>query len=254
MENFTKLALVVCIFGIAIGNVSLGTELNVPGLGTTACEEVAEFGSIANWDKTERRELESWGQGFLSGLMTAHTMQFARSRNDVMGTAIVVDYDSSGDWAKFVAHCQESTADNFAQAVMAVAVDLGVLQDQDPSVPGVYLLIEVNGAQLPAVSWTTKPNGERCKNEILEGALFLDAEGRSAAFLTERDICLQDDGSESAVKENSVIFPGSYVASGNQITIEDDFGTDQAVLNGDVLVYKTGGEGRPITEFVLRRE
>lgn len=254
MEHFTKLTVVVCVFGITMSNVSLGAELVVPGLGATACEEVAELDSTASGNTTERRELESWGQGFLSGMMTAHAMQFARANNEVMGTAIVIDYDSTGDWANFVAHCQESTADNFAQAVMTVAVDLGVLQDQDPSVPGVYLLIEKNGAQLPAVSWSTKPNGERCKNEILEGALLFDAEGRSAAFLTERDTCLHDDGSESAVKEHSVIFPGTYVVAGNMITIEDDFGTDQSVLNGNILVYKTGGESEPTTEFAFRRD
>jgi len=254
MAHFTRSAVLVSIFCIAFGNISHSAELSVPGLGATSCEKVAGIGPAADQNKIGRRELESWGQGFLSGLMTAHTMQFARSSDEVMGTAIAIDYDLSGDWVKFVAHCQESAADNFAQAVMAVAVDLGVLQDQDPSVPGVYLLIEVNGGQLPAISWTTKPNGERCKNEILEGALLFDAEGRSAAFLTERDACLHDDGSESAAKEYSVIFPGSYVVSGNQIAIEDDFGTDQAILNGNILIYKTGGESGPITEFAFRRE
>ncbi len=254
MTNFRKLAVAVSIFTIAFSNISHGAELKVPGLGATSCEKVAKIGTTADQTKTERRELKSWGEGYLSGLMTAHAIQFAKSSDDVMGTAIAIDYDLSADWLKFVAHCKESTADNFAQAVMAVAVDLGIFQDQDPSVPGVYLLIEVNGGQLPAISWTTRPNGERCKKEILEGALFLDGEGRSAAFLTERDVCLHNDGSESAVKENSVIFPGSYVVSGNQITIEDDFGTDQAVLNGNILVYKTGGANEPITEFAFRRE
>ena len=254
MKNFIRLAVVVSIFSIAFSSSSRSAELKVPGLGATSCEKLAEIGSNADQIKAERRELKSWGQGYLSGLMTAHAMQFARSSDDVMGTAIAVDYDLSAAWTKFVAHCKETTADNFAQAVMAVAVDLGVLQDQDPSVPGVYLLIEINGGQLPAVLWTTRPNGERCKKEILQGALFLDAEGRSAAFLTERDVCLNNDGSESAVKENSVIFPGSYVVSGNQIMIEDDFGADQAVLNGNILVYKTGGASEPITEFAFRKE
>ncbi len=136
---------------------------------------------------------------------------------------------------------------------LGIAVGSGVSQAQEPSVSGVYLLIEVNGEKLPAVSWTNEPNGERC-TEILGGAVLLDSEGRSAAFLTERDVCLHEDGSETAAMENSVIFRGKYDISGNQITIEDDFGTDQAILKGDLLVYKTGGEGRPITEFVLQRE
>lgn len=137
---------------------------------------------------------------------------------------------------------------------LGIAVGLGVSQAQEPSVSGVYLLIEVNGEKLPAVTWTNKPNGERCKEEILGGAVLLDSEGRSAAFLTARDVCLHEDGSETAAWEGSLIFPGTYNISGNQITIEDVFGTDQAILKGDLLVYKTGGEGRPITEFVLQKE
>ncbi len=157
----------------------------------------------------------------LTGLVTAHANQFAKSRDEEMGAAI--------------------------------AIDPGVVQDQEPSVPGIYLLVEMNGTQLPAVSWTTKPSGQRCRNEILEGALIFDAEGRSAAFVTDREVCLHDDGSESAAQENSVIFPGSYVVSGNQITIEDDFGTDEAVLNGNILLYKTGGAGEPVTELAFRK-
>jgi hypothetical protein len=254
MEHFTKLVLVASIFGISIGNVSHGGELKVPGLGATVCEEITKISSTTDQDNIERREIEQWGQGYLSGLMTAHAIQFSRSSDEVMGTAIAIDYDSNRSWLKIVTQCQEAATDNLAQAVMAVAVGLGVLQDEAPSVPGVYLLIEVNGEQLPAVSWVSRPNGEHCQNEILEGALVFDDEGKSAAFLTERDVCQNDDGSESAAKERSVIFPGSYVVSGNQITIEDDFGTDQAVLNGNILLYRTGGEGRPITEFAFRRE
>ena len=136
---------------------------------------------------------------------------------------------------------------------LGIAVGLSVSQAQEPSVSGVYLLIEFNGEKLPAF-YKRKPNDERCKEEILGGALLLDSEGRSAAFLTERDVCLHEDGSETAAWEGSLIFPGTYNISGNQITIEDDFGPSQAILKGDLLVYKIGGEGSPITEFVLQRE
>jgi hypothetical protein len=254
MMKTPKLTVLISLFSITFGNACLGAELKVPGSGATPCAAIAELGPSADQAKTERINLESWGQGFLGGLMTAHAMQFARSSDDATGTGIAIDYNPSGDWAKFVAHCQANTEDNLAQAVMAVAVDLGVLQDQDPSVPGVYLLIEVNGGQLPAVSWKTMPNGDRCSNEIFEGAVIFDAEGRSSAYISERDVCLHDDGSESTAKEGSVIFPGTYVVSGNQITIKDDFGTDHAVLNGKILVYKTGGEGRPVTEYAFRKQ
>ena len=253
MKYFPKWVLVVSTLGIALGYVSHGAELSVPKLGATPCEEVVRISSATDQNNSGRREIEQWGQGYLSGLMTAHTIQFSRSSDEVMGTAIAIDYDTDRSWVKIVAHCEEVATDNLAQAVMAVAIELGVLQDEAPSVPGVYLLIEVNGKQLPAVRWVSRPNGEQCKKEILQGALFFDDAGKSAAFLTERDYCLNDDGSQSAAKEKSVIFPGSYIVSGNQITIEDDFGTDQATLNGNTMLYTTGGKDEPITEFAFQR-
>jgi hypothetical protein len=77
---------------------------------------------------------------------------------------------------------------------------------------------------------------------------------RSAAFLTDREFCPGEDASENGGKEQSVIFAGSYTISGDQITIEDEFGTDEAVVKGDVLLYETGGNGRPVEEFVFRKE
>ena len=126
----------------------------------------------------------------------------------------------------------------------------GISQAQDASVAGVYTLEEVNGESLPANSWTETLDGERCKQVILKGVLLLDTEGQSAAFLAERVFC----PSEDAGKERSTIFAGSYSVSGNEITIEDDFGTDRAVVEGDVLVYETGGDGRPVEKFVFRKE
>lgn len=137
---------------------------------------------------------------------------------------------------------------------LGIAVGLGTSQAEEASVAGIYLLIEMNGEQLPANSWTEKPDGKRCKQVLLEGSLLLDSEGRSAAFITERVVCPNEDGSETVGKEHSVIFAGSYTVSGDQITIEDDFGQDRAVVEGDVLVYQTGGEGRPIEELVFRKE
>lgn len=138
--------------------------------------------------------------------------------------------------------------------LLGIAVGLGASQAQDPSVAGIYLLTEVNGEQLPAHSWTEKPDGKRCKQIILGGGLLLDSEGRSAAFLTERVVCPNEDGSETAGKEHSVIFAGSYTIFGDQITIEDDFGTDEAVIKGDVLVYKAGGGDRPTEDLIFRKE
>jgi hypothetical protein len=66
--------------------------------------------------------------------------------------------------------------------------------------------------------------------------------------------CPSEGDSENAGQERSVIFAGSYSISGNQITLEDDFGTDQAVVEGDVLVYETGGDGQLIDKFVFKKE
>jgi hypothetical protein len=141
-----------------------------------------------------------------------------------------------------------------AVVLLALIVGWGISQAEETSVAGVYSLVEVNGEQLPAKSWTEKPDGERCKQVILRGVLLLDSEGRSAAFLTERVFCPSEADQESAGKMRSVIFAGSYSVSGNQITLEDEFGADRAVVDGGVLVYETGGEGRPIDKFVFRKE
>ena len=140
-------------------------------------------------------------------------------------------------------------------------VGLVVSQAQEPSVSGVYSLIEVNGAELPAVSWTKNSNGDRCTEEILEGALFLDSKGRFAAFVTVRDVCLQEKGFETEANKESVIWPGSYKISGNQVTLNYDFEQwsepDQAAINGDLLVLNLEGVGDyegQSTEIVFRRE
>lgn len=145
--------------------------------------------------------------------------------------------------------------------LLGTVVGLVISQAQEPSVSGVYSLIEVNGGELPAVSWTKNSNGERCTEEILEGALFLDSKGRFAAFVTERDVCLREDGLETEVNKESVIWPGSYKVSGDQVTLEYDFeqwsDPDQAAIKGDFLVLNSEGVGDyegQSTEFVFRKD
>ena len=136
-------------------------------------------------------------------------------------------------------------------------VGLGASQTSDPAVPGVYSLVEVNGEKLPAVSWTNKSNGERCKTETLGGALLLDSKGQWASLVTEREVCLHEDGSETAHEKASLMFTGSYKSSGNQITLQDGASADQAVLTGDRFVLTVVGVGvfeGQTTEYVLRRD
>ncbi len=140
---------------------------------------------------------------------------------------------------------------------LVFSVGLGISQTPEPSVPGIYSLIEVNGEKLPAVSWTKKSNGERCKTETLGGALLLGSEGRWASLVTERDVCLHEDGSETAGKEASIVFTGSYKVSGNKITLQDEGSEDQAALEGDLLVLTVVGVGvfeGQTTKYVLRRD
>ena len=142
-------------------------------------------------------------------------------------------------------------------AFLMLSVGLGISQTSEPLVPGVYLIIEVNGEKLPAISWTKESNGKRCKTETLGGALLLDSEGRWASLVAERDICLHEDGSETTGKEASIMFTGLYKVSGNHITLQDEGSADQAVLNGDLLVLTVVGVGvfeGQTTKYVLRRD
>lgn len=141
-----------------------------------------------------------------------------------------------------------------AVALLSLMAGWGISQAEETSVAGVYSLVGVNAEQLPASLWTERPDGERCEQVILRGILLLDSEGRSAAFLTERLVCPSDADRAGAGKMHSVIFAGTYSVSGNQITFEDDFGTDHAVVEEDVLVYETGGRERPIDRFLFRKE
>ena len=135
-----------------------------------------------------------------------------------------------------------------------IAVGLGASQAEEASVAGIYLLVEVNGKQLPVNQVSERLDGSRCREVILRGALLLDSEGRSAAFIGGREVCSKEGGPETPEKEHSTMFPGSYTVSGNQITIEDAFGTDEAVIKGDVLLYETGGGDRPVEELIFRKE
>jgi hypothetical protein len=142
-------------------------------------------------------------------------------------------------------------------ALVGFAVGLGISETSEPLAPGIYLLIEVNGEKLPAVSWTKKSNGERCKTETLGGALLLDSKGQWASLVTERDVCVHEDDSETAGEKASTMFAGSYKISGNQITLQDETSADQAILKGDLLVLTIVGVGvfeGQTTEYVLRRD
>ena len=73
---------------------------------------------------------------------------------------------------------------------------------------GVYSLIEVNGEKLSAVSWTKNKNGERCKAETLEGAMFLDSQGRAAFFSRIGKFARMRTDQKPQPKKRQRYFPG----------------------------------------------
>ena len=120
-----------------------------------------------------------------------------------------------------------------------------------------YSLIEVNGSALPAVSWRTEGNGERCEYLTFGGALVLSADGRSGAFAMERVNCVKGDGSETSRINDFVMFSSEYEISGTEVTFSyDDGSTDHGYVDGDLLTIKVVGifeyEGQ-ITEFTFEK-
>jgi len=136
-------------------------------------------------------------------------------------------------------------------ALAALSLDWLAAHAQESSVAGIYLLVEVNGESPPTVTRARSDNGTLCETQVLDGAVLLDSNGRSAAFVTEREFCQPEDASAATARTESAIFPGTYSVSDNRITINDEFGTDQAILEGDLLVYSTGS---PTTRYVLRKQ
>ena len=120
-----------------------------------------------------------------------------------------------------------------------------------------YSLIEVNGSPLPAVSWRTQGNGERCEYLTFGGALILSANGRSGAFAMERVNCIKDDGSETSKINDFVMFSSEYEISGTEVTFSyDDGSTDHGYVQGDLLSIKVVGifeyEGQ-VTEYTFEQ-
>jgi len=116
-----------------------------------------------------------------------------------------------------------------------------VSQAHGPSVFGIYNLIQINEENLPAVAFTgpKKPNGDQCREEMLSMAVILEPKGRSSEFVTGRDVCVHEDGSETATEEEMATWIGSYTISGDQLTIQGS----QAVLKEDLLIVTYVGVG-----------
>ena len=138
------------------------------------------------------------------------------------------------------------------------ALCLGNSRADDLSVAGVYVLVEINGSELPAVSWSTDTGGQGCREETLNGTVLFGSDGAWAGLIAERMVCKNSDGSEDIGDPSSSILSGSYTIAGNQITIIFDgiVSTGQYNAEKGLLVFKTVGvgpfEGQTL-EYVLRR-
>ena len=138
------------------------------------------------------------------------------------------------------------------------ALCLGNSRANDLSVAGVYVLVEINGSELPAVSWSTDTGGQGCREETLNGTVLFGSDGAWAGLIAERMVCKKSDGSEDKGDPSSSIVSGSYTIAGNQITIIFDgiVSTGQYNAEKGLLVFKTVGvgpfEGQTL-EYVLRR-
>lgn len=135
--------------------------------------------------------------------------------------------------------------------VFCFSTNLDVSLAEEPSIFGIYVLVEVNGETLPTPEWPDKVNSDGCKEEILSGAVILDSDGKSAEFLTVREVCVHEDGSETVSEEDRGMWVGPYQASQNQLTIQGD----RAALEGDLLVLYVDSRSEIRTSvFVFQRE
>lgn len=110
-------------------------------------------------------------------------------------------------------------------------------------ISGTYTLTELNGSELPAVSWLGP--GEGCKQVVLSATMIADSESRWALLLKEREDCSDRSERETTRPVDSAIFSGSYKVSGSVIEFYDDeLGTtDHASLENDILRYTSYGIG-----------
>ncbi len=144
-------------------------------------------------------------------------------------------------------------------ATLLLASSLSISYASEPSVAGVYVLVEINGEKLPAFSWPTNADDQDCKTETLQLTLLLDSSGGWAALLTEREICLDENGTNTIGEQESEILTGPYEISGDQFTLHfmDTVTTGQFISTGERLVFQIDGVGKfegQTAEYVLRRD
>ena len=125
------------------------------------------------------------------------------------------------------------------------------------NIAGTYSLLQVNGKNLPAISWTGP--GQGCGHENLYGIMLVDSNHRWAALIEEREVCAGSSGATSTGAAKSNIFTGTYMISDSIYEFHDEtLGvTDRVKIDGDLLRYIAAGIGDfegQTAEYVFVRE
>jgi len=140
--------------------------------------------------------------------------------------------------------------------VMAALLNaLGGSHSAATSVQATYSLTKVNGEDVPAISWVSETDGERCEHLTSGGALLLNLERRSGAFAMERVTCVSAQGFRTSSVNDFMMITGTYEITGNQIVIRDDLSTDRGILLGHALTIAVVGVGDfegQTTEYVFQ--
>lgn len=140
-------------------------------------------------------------------------------------------------------------------AMAVLVILLGGSSSAATSVQATYSLTKVNGEDVPAISWVTETDSERCEHLTSGGALLLNLEGRSGAFAMERVNCVSAQEFRTSSVNDFMIITGTYEISGNQIVIRDEVSTDRGTLLGDALTIAVVGVGDfegQTTEYVFQ--
>lgn len=134
------------------------------------------------------------------------------------------------------------TGANYRQNRSTVAVDFN---KPIRNVAGEYQVVTVNGAELPARTWTAR-NG-KCQIWTNAGVLVLEESGRWRSAITEQQFCGKQTGESVASTSYGV-----YTVHGDNILLESSDGVASGVLVDDRLELKMAGEESQRASFTLR--
>jgi len=126
-------------------------------------------------------------------------------------------------------------------------------------VAGVYRLAEINGQELPAVSWTFSRGEQDCRILVIQSTFLLGSDGKWAALLSEQDVCSAGDGPEVTEGPSRGILTGTYDISGTELELSYEGIVSLGAFSeeGGRLTLRTVGVGRyegQSLEYVLEKD